>query len=95
ARPAAAATARRMRALGLRNVPRGAHGTTRANPAGLTRREVEVLRLLATGASNQEIADMLVVSVRTAERHLLHIYGKIGARRRGDAVAYALRGGLA
>ncbi|MGH2600988.1 MAG: LuxR C-terminal-related transcriptional regulator, partial [Dehalococcoidia bacterium] len=64
-------------------------------PAGLTAREVEVLRLLATGASNQEIADMLVVSVRTAERHLLHIYGKIGARRRGDAVAYALRGGLA
>jgi DNA-binding CsgD family transcriptional regulator len=62
---------------------------------GLTQREAEVLRLLATGASNREIADTLVVSVRTVERHLLHVYDKIGARRRGDAVAYALRQGLA
>jgi DNA-binding CsgD family transcriptional regulator len=64
-------------------------------PDGLTPREAEVLRLLATGASNQEIADALVVSVRTVERHLLHVYDKIGARRRGEAVAYALRRGIA
>jgi DNA-binding CsgD family transcriptional regulator len=64
-------------------------------PSGLTPREAEVLRLLATGASNREIADTLVVSVRTVERHLLHVYDKIDARRRGDAVAYALRHGLA
>jgi DNA-binding CsgD family transcriptional regulator/tetratricopeptide (TPR) repeat protein len=63
-------------------------------PDGLTAREVEVLRLLATGAINREIADALALSVRTVERHQLHIYAKIGARRRADAVAYALRHGL-
>jgi DNA-binding CsgD family transcriptional regulator len=63
-------------------------------PDGLTVREAEVLHLLAGGALNREIADALVVSVRTVERHLLHIYSKIGARRRADAVAYALSHGL-
>jgi DNA-binding CsgD family transcriptional regulator len=61
----------------------------------LTRREVEVLRLLAGGASNQEIAATLVISVHTVERHLANIYAKIGARRRADATRYALRHGLA
>jgi DNA-binding CsgD family transcriptional regulator len=61
----------------------------------LTPREVEVLRLLASGASNQEIAATLVISVHTVERHLANIYAKIGARRRADATRYALRHGLA
>jgi ATP/maltotriose-dependent transcriptional regulator MalT len=61
----------------------------------LTPREVEVLRLLAGGASNQEIAATLVISVHTVERHLANIYAKIGARRRADATRYALRHGLA
>jgi DNA-binding NarL/FixJ family response regulator len=65
------------------------------HPGGLTAREAEVLQLIATGATNQEIADTLVVSVRTVERHLLHVYSKIGARRRADAVAYVLRERLA
>jgi DNA-binding NarL/FixJ family response regulator len=60
----------------------------------LTRREVEVLHLLAGGASNQEIAATLVISVHTVERHLANIYAKIGARRRADATRYALRHGL-
>jgi eukaryotic-like serine/threonine-protein kinase len=60
----------------------------------LTRREVEVLRLLAAGRSNREIADDLVVSVRTAEHHVAAIYAKIGGQRRADAVAYAFRHGL-
>jgi predicted ATPase/DNA-binding CsgD family transcriptional regulator len=66
-----------------------------AHPDRLTAREVEVLRLLAAGRSNREIAAELVVSVRTAEHHIGSIYAKIGARRRADAVAYARRHGLA
>ena len=64
-------------------------------PAGLTPREVDVLRLIAAGLSNQEVADALHLSVRTVERHIANLYGKLGARHRGDAVAAAFRLGLA
>jgi len=57
---------------------------------GLTGRELEVLRLVAGGSTNNEIADDLVLSVRTVERHIGNIYAKIGARGRADATAYAL-----
>jgi DNA-binding NarL/FixJ family response regulator len=60
-------------------------------PAGLSRREVEVLRALAGGATNQEIADELYVSVKTVERHLLNAYRKTGARNRAEAVRFALQ----
>ncbi|MGH2588642.1 MAG: ATP-binding protein [Dehalococcoidia bacterium] len=59
-------------------------------PAGLSEREVEVLRLLARGRTNREIAEALVVSARTVEHHIEHIYAKIGAQRRAAAIAYAL-----
>jgi DNA-binding CsgD family transcriptional regulator len=59
--------------------------------AGLSPREVEVLRLLADGQSNKEIAAALTLSIHTVERHLVNIYAKIGARGRADAVAFALR----
>lgn len=62
---------------------------------GLTAREIEVLRLIARGMSNQQIADELVLSVRTVERHITNLYGKIGARRKAEATAWALRNGLA
>lgn len=65
-----------------------------ARPDGLTRREVEVLRLLAEGRMNKEIAKELSLSVRTVERHVLNIYAKIGARRRADAATYATRVGI-
>jgi DNA-binding CsgD family transcriptional regulator len=60
----------------------------------LTPRETEVLRLIAGGATNREIAQTLVISTRTVERHVTHIYGKIGARGKADATAYALRHSL-
>lgn len=60
-------------------------------PAGLTAREVEVLRLLSGGQSNPEIAATLVLSVKTVERHLANVYAKIGARNRVDASTYALQ----
>jgi DNA-binding NarL/FixJ family response regulator len=65
-------------------------GPTRGNPHGLTAREVEVLRYLAGGRTNDEIAEELFVSVRTVERHVANIYSKIGAKGRANATAYAL-----
>jgi DNA-binding NarL/FixJ family response regulator len=68
-------------------------------PAGvpedaLTPREMEVLRLLSEGLSNQQIAYDLDLSVRTVEAHLTHIYAKLGAGSRTEAVLLALRKGL-
>jgi len=62
---------------------------------GLTRRELEVLRLLAEGRSNRAIAEELSLSERTVEHHLLHTYTKLGLESRAAAVAFALRQGLA
>ncbi len=59
-------------------------------PDGLTRREMEVLLLIAAGRSSREVAEELVLSVRTVERHITNIYGKINARGRADATAYAI-----
>lgn len=50
-----------------------------------------MLRLLAAGLSNQEIASQLVLSVRTVERHITNLYAKISARSRADAISYAFR----
>jgi HD-GYP domain-containing protein (c-di-GMP phosphodiesterase class II) len=63
-------------------------------PAGLTGREVEVLRLLARGAANREIAERLVISRKTAGNHIEHIYAKIGASNRATASLFAVRHGL-
>jgi DNA-binding CsgD family transcriptional regulator len=65
-----------------------------AYPDRLTEREVEVLRLIAAGKSNREIASEMVLSVRTVERHVTNIYAKTGVRRRVEATAYAQRHGL-
>jgi DNA-binding NarL/FixJ family response regulator len=63
----------------------------------LSPREIEVLRLVAAGRTSKEVADDLVLSVRTVERHISNIYAKIGAEgaaSRAVATAYALRHGL-
>jgi predicted ATPase/class 3 adenylate cyclase/DNA-binding CsgD family transcriptional regulator len=64
-------------------------------PHDLTAREVEVLRLVAAGASNQEIADTLVISERTVNSHLVHIFNKLGVNSRAAAAAFAIRHKLA
>jgi HD-GYP domain-containing protein (c-di-GMP phosphodiesterase class II) len=66
----------------------------REGPAGLTAREVEVLRLLAQGLSNKEIALRLVISPKTAGNHIEHIYAKIGASSRATASLFAMQHGL-
>jgi DNA-binding NarL/FixJ family response regulator len=60
----------------------------------LTRREAEVLRLLAGGRSNKGIAADLVLSVRTVERHVANLYAKVGAHNRAEAIGYVARHGL-
>ena len=59
-------------------------------PAGLTAREVEVLRLIAHGKSTREIANELVLSARTVQRHISNLYAKINVRNRVEATAFAL-----
>jgi DNA-binding CsgD family transcriptional regulator len=65
-----------------------------AYPGGLSAREVEVLRLVAAGKSNQQIADTLVISLNTVLRHLSHIFAKLGVANRAEAATYASRHGL-
>jgi DNA-binding CsgD family transcriptional regulator len=61
----------------------------RIAPAGLSLREIEVLRLLASGRNNREIAETLFLSVRTVERHITNVYAKIGAQTRAEAIVFA------
>jgi len=63
-------------------------------PGGLTRREVEVLRLIARGASTKDVAARLVISPKTAGTHIEHIYAKIDASSRATASVFAVQHGL-
>ncbi|HEX6246312.1 MAG TPA: HD domain-containing phosphohydrolase [Nocardioidaceae bacterium] len=69
-------------------------GGRTARPSGLTDRQVEVLRLVAHGLSNRQIADRLVISRRTAEHHVQDVYLKIGASTRAGAALFAMEHGL-
>ena len=94
ARPAAAIVARRLRARGATGLPRGPRPATGRNPAGLTEREMEVLALVARGFRNAEIAQRLVVSVKTVDHHVSAILRKLGVGTRGQASAEAVRLGV-
>lgn len=63
-------------------------------PAGLTAREAEVLRLIALGLTTRQVADRLVISAKTADHHVQHIYTKIGASTRGAAALFAIEQGI-
>ncbi len=70
----------------------GATGRSSPRQTGeLTRREIEVLTLLGDGCTNEEIAQRLVISRRTAEHHVAHILSKLGLRSRSEAATYAVR----
>ncbi|MEV0093993.1 AAA family ATPase [Streptomyces sp. NPDC050738] len=83
-----------LRALGVRRIPRGPVAATRENPAGLTERQLQVMRLLAEGLTNLEIAHRLVVSVRTVDNHVSAVLDKLGARTRRHATLRAAELGL-
>jgi DNA-binding NarL/FixJ family response regulator len=72
-----------------------AGGRTPARPHGLTAREEEVLRLVAEGRTNREVAAALVISERTVARHLQNIFAKLRVPSRAAAAAYAVAHGLA
>jgi HD-GYP domain-containing protein (c-di-GMP phosphodiesterase class II)/DNA-binding CsgD family transcriptional regulator len=71
--------------------PRAPSGKRRSHPGGLTRREVDVLRLAARGLTTRQIADRLVISPKTADHHIQHIYGKIGSSTRAAAALWAMQ----
>jgi DNA-binding CsgD family transcriptional regulator len=94
ARPLATDVRRRLRALGVSRIPRGPLSETRVNPAGLTARQLDVLRLLGQGCTNAQIASQLVVSVRTVDSHVAAVLDKLGAASRREAAVRAAELGV-
>lgn len=94
ARPAAELARRWLRARGARGLPRGPRPTTRANPQGLTSRQLEILLLLAKGLRNSEIADRLSTTPKTVDHHVSAVLAKLHARSRTEAVRLASERGL-
>ena len=86
---------RRLRAAGVRRIPRGPRAASRAGPAGLTPRETEVLDLIVRGATNAEIAQELVISPKTVDHHVSAVLAKLGVGSRREAGAAAERLGAA
>ena len=91
AAPAAAIVARRLRSRGARGLPRGPRARTRANPANLTPREMEILALVAEGSRNGDIAERLFLSQKTVSHHVSAILRKLDVKTRGEAGAAYLR----
>ncbi len=91
ARPAASWVRANLRAAGASAIPRGPRPATRANPAGLTSRQVEVLKLMADGLGNADIANRLFISKRTVEHHVSAILSKLAVSTRSEAIATAVR----
>jgi DNA-binding CsgD family transcriptional regulator len=83
--PLAQRVRRRLRDHGDIRVPRGPASVTRSDPAGLTGRQQTVLALVAEGLTNAEIADRLVVSVRTVDSHVAAVLAKLGVSTRREA----------
>jgi DNA-binding CsgD family transcriptional regulator/tetratricopeptide (TPR) repeat protein len=94
AKPMAASVRRRLRGLGALAIRLGPRAATRQNPAGLTARELEVLRLLVDGLPNREIGERLYVSRRTVEHQVESILGKLGVTSRTAAAREASHLGL-
>jgi DNA-binding CsgD family transcriptional regulator len=92
--PAMRDAALRMRHAAGLQIPRGPRGSTAANEAGLTRREVEILRAMGDGLSNAEVAARLFLSERTVAHHVSSVLRKLGVPTRGRAVAAARASGL-
>lgn len=93
AQPMAARVSRKLREMGTR-VPRGPRPSTRANPAGLTARELEILLLVAEGLRNSDIAERLSLSTRTVDHHVAAVLRKLDVKNRAEAAIAGIRLGL-
>ena len=89
AAPAAQALRKQMRASGVQGIPRGSRTSTRLDPHGLTKREAEILQLLAQGLRNSAIARKLFLSTKTVDHHVSSILTKLGVPSRAQAAAMA------
>jgi len=94
ARPVASHVRDIMRQNGVIHIARGPRRTTRANSAGLTQRQMEVLQLIERGLSNKRIAEHLAISPKTVDHHVSAVLGKLDAVSRGEATAAARDSGL-
>jgi DNA-binding CsgD family transcriptional regulator len=92
--PLATLVRKRLRDRGARHVPRGPSETTRANPAGLTGKEVQVLQLLTQGYTNAQVARRLHRSTKTVDHHVSAVLDKLGVHSRAQAVAAAFALGI-
>ena len=90
---AAARVRARLRAAGIR-AGRGPRATTRANPAGLTDRQLDVLALISEGLTNAQIAERLVLSVRTVDHHVAAVLDKLAVPSRHEAAGAARQLGI-
>ena len=94
ARPVASHVRDIMRQNGIIHIARGPRRTTRANSAGLTQRQMEVLQLIERGLSNKRIAEHLAISPKTVDHHVSAVLGKLDAVSRGEATAAARDSGV-
>jgi len=92
--PAAAKLRRELRAAGVKDLPKAARQSTRRNAAGLTNRQLDVLRALCAGLSDAEIARRLFISTRTVGHHVSAILGKLEVHSRTEAAVRAVELGI-
>jgi DNA-binding CsgD family transcriptional regulator len=95
AEPATKHARRDLRELGVKGIPRGPHESTRSNPAGLTRREIEIAKLISDGLRNNDIAERLFLSPKTVDHHVSSILSKLGVKTRAQVGREVERRGLA
>lgn len=94
ARPAEEKLLRILREKGVRKIPRGPQSGTLSHPLGLTKRQVDVLKLLTEGLSNQEIARKLFISPKTVDHHISAILSKLNVHTRTEAATIAISQGM-